>query len=178
VRLAVGIKSLPADYGAVIIRRYRPAARDPDRAENGRTTMTDNGQASGLVQTAARPASAAPGSGAGASLDDPRVLQAMEEYLKLLQAGERPKRHTFLGRYPDVADALALCLQGLDFVHAAGAELSQAATGRGGVAGMVVGDTGAPAEALGDFRIVREVGRGGMGVVYEASNSRWGGGWR
>jgi tetratricopeptide (TPR) repeat protein len=88
----------------------------------------------------------------------------MEEYLRLLQAGEHPDRHAFLARYPEVAEALAACLQGLDFVHAAGAELSQPAA-----AGPPEADDAAgPPEALGDFRIVREVGRGGMGVVYEA----------
>jgi WD40 repeat protein/serine/threonine protein kinase/tetratricopeptide (TPR) repeat protein len=92
----------------------------------------------------------------------------MEEYLKRLQTGERPDRHAFLARYPEVAAALAVCLQGLDFVHAAGAELSQSAAGAGPRDGLAAGDAVAPAEPLGDFRIVREVGRGGMGVVYEA----------
>jgi tetratricopeptide (TPR) repeat protein len=114
------------------------------------------------------PAANGAASAAGASLDDPRVLQAMEEYLRLLQAGERPDKDTFLARYADVAEALAVCLQGLDFVQAAGGELSQSAAGPAPLEGLTSGDGIEPAVSLGDFRIVREVGRGGMGVVYEA----------
>jgi serine/threonine protein kinase len=130
--------------------------------------MTDNGPSGGALATAARPASAAPASGAAANLDDPRVHQAMEEYLRLLQGGGRPDREEFLARYPEVAAALAACLQGLDFVHAAGAELSHPAVGAGAGEGLTAADAVEPAEALGDFRLLREVGRGGMGVVYEA----------
>src|SRR5690349_6998673 len=87
--------------------------------------MTDNEQATSRVQGAERPADGPGAMAAGSGLDDPRVVQAMEEYLKLLQAEERPDRDAFLARYPEVADALAMCLQGLDFVHAAGADLSR-----------------------------------------------------
>jgi hypothetical protein len=65
--------------------------------------MTDNAP-SGAAVAAASPASDGPAL-AGACLDDPRVPQAMEEYLGLLQAGERPDRDAFLARYPDVAAA-------------------------------------------------------------------------
>jgi serine/threonine protein kinase len=130
--------------------------------------MTGNGRSGGDVGATAWRAGEPASAGAGAGLDDPRVLQVMEEYLKLLQAGERPDRDAFLARYPEVAGALAVCLQGLDFVHAAGAELSHPAIGGAAADGRTTGDAPAPPEALGDFRIIREVGRGGMGVVYEA----------
>jgi serine/threonine protein kinase len=126
--------------------------------------MTDNGRSSDRVPTAVRPGDGG-GSAGGVSLDDPRVHQAMEEYLKLLQAGERPDRQAFLARYPEVAAALAECLHGLDFVHAAGVELSRPGDDRASGGGAAaVGSV----QSLGDFRIVREVGRGGMGIVYEA----------
>ncbi len=126
--------------------------------------MTNNGDSNGRAAAVAKPA-AVP---ASAALDDPRVHQAVEEYLQLLQTEQRPDRQAFLARYPDLADALAGCLQGLDFVHAAGADLSHPAAGSARCAPGVPADAVEPAEALGDFRIVREVGRGGMDVVYEA----------
>jgi serine/threonine protein kinase/tetratricopeptide (TPR) repeat protein len=95
---------------------------------------------------------------------DARLARALEEYRELLEAGTAPDRESFLARHPEVAEELAECLSGLEFVHAVAPALSGAAAEgtAAGVAGV------GPAETLGDFRIVREVGRGGMGVVYEA----------
>jgi serine/threonine protein kinase/WD40 repeat protein len=93
------------------------------------------------------------------ALDDPRVIAAVEEYLAALEAGREPDRDQFLARYPqDVAAALAECLDGLELVQSAGLELQ----------GPRPPALPAPPPALGDFRLIREVGRGGMGVVYEA----------
>jgi serine/threonine protein kinase len=96
--------------------------------------------------------------------DDPRVIRAVEEYLAALEAGPRPDRQQFLARQPEIAEALAGCLDGLEFLHAAAPQLSQPWRGR--LAAPVPGSQ--PEGPLGDFRIIREVGRGGMGVVYEA----------
>ncbi len=100
---------------------------------------------------------------AAGKFDDPRVIEALEEYRAALEAGLNPDRHQFQERYPEIAEALASCLAALEFVHSAAPSLSQAGADR-------------PQESqdfpfaapLGDFRILREVGRGGMGVVYEA----------
>jgi serine/threonine protein kinase/tetratricopeptide (TPR) repeat protein len=98
--------------------------------------------------------------------EDPRVVRALEEYRAALEAGRRPGRGEFLARHPEIAEALAECLDGLEFVYAAAPHLS-------GVGSEPPRDKPAtpsvlPGGPLGDFRILREIGRGGMGVVYEA----------
>src|SRR5439155_12686282 len=88
--------------------------------------------------------------------DDPRVLDAARDYLAELEAGRRPDRQAYLGRHPEVAAELAECLDGIDLAHGAGLALAASA---------------APEfqpDPLGDFQILREIGRGGMGIVYEA----------
>jgi serine/threonine protein kinase len=95
--------------------------------------------------------------------DDPRVSAALEEYLDRLREGGRPDRRAFLAEYADVADVLTPCLDGLELVQAAAPDLPL----REAVAEMPEVELPA-ASRLGDYRILRQVGRGGMGVVYEA----------
>jgi tetratricopeptide (TPR) repeat protein len=86
---------------------------------------------------------------------------ALEEYLAAAEAGTAPPREEFLARHPELADDLDACLDALRLI-------GQAAPGPLSAAGALAPD-GEPAPGvLGDFRIIREVGRGGMGVVYEA----------
>jgi serine/threonine protein kinase len=100
-----------------------------------------------------------------ASLDDkdedPRLIRATKEYLAELEAGRRPRRGEFLARFPDLAEALTPYLDALDMVHSSAPLLRPAAR-------KPVAEEPLPVEPLGDFRIEREIGRGGMGVVYEA----------
>lgn len=105
-----------------------------------------------------RPSASATGAFAGSDTgpDDPRIVAALREYQAALDAGSPPDRAAFLNRYADVADQLTACLDGLDLMHAA---LPAADDGPMPVA------AGVP---LGDFQLIREVGRGGMGIVYEA----------
>jgi len=92
--------------------------------------------------------------------DDPRLLQVSREYLAELESGRKPDRSAYLTRFPDLADALADCLDGIELAHALGApdrtESQQTPS---------VEFSGSP---LGDFQILHELGHGGMGVVYEA----------
>jgi serine/threonine protein kinase/Flp pilus assembly protein TadD len=88
-----------------------------------------------------------------AAQDDPRVIAALEEYLAELESGHKPDRRGFLARHSEVAGPLAECLDGLDLVHRAASHLDESRS-----------DVG----MLGDYRLVREIGRGGMGIVYEA----------
>jgi serine/threonine protein kinase/WD40 repeat protein len=96
--------------------------------------------------------------------EDPRLAEAVEEYRAALRAGRRPSRPELLARYPDLAGALAECLDALEFVQAAAQDLSRSAPAAAPDRTPAL----RPGEPLGDFRILREVGRGGMGIVYEA----------
>jgi serine/threonine protein kinase len=100
--------------------------------------------------------------------DDPRVDKAVHEYMEESDAGRRPSRKEFLARYPEIADELSVCLQGLAFLDAAAAQIKEDAGIRGPQEDPVLTSALASAEPLGDFRLVREIGRGGMGIVYEA----------
>jgi WD40 repeat protein/serine/threonine protein kinase len=91
-------------------------------------------------------------------LHDPRLIKALEEYRLLLEAGGKPDRREFQARHAEISAALADCLDGLEFIHTAAPQLDEATS---------AADI-QPEAPLGDYRIVREIGRGGMGVVYEA----------
>ena len=79
---------------------------------------------------------------------DDALAKVLDEYVNDLQAGHAPCHDELLAQHPDLADELRSCLDGIDFVQ-------------GGDANLVP-------QQLGDFRIGREIGRGGMGIVYEA----------
>ncbi len=74
----------------------------------------------------------------------------LETYLADLEAGRPTHRAELLARHPHLAVPLEEALAGLEFIHRA-----------------APANPKAPVQ-LGDFRILREIGRGGMGVVYEA----------
>jgi serine/threonine protein kinase/tetratricopeptide (TPR) repeat protein len=98
---------------------------------------------------------------------DPRVVQALEEYWEAVEAGQPPDLQPFLARHAEIAQPLAECLEGLAWVDAVAGQLPLPVPSHSGPLGLLVGDVqmGIP---LGDFHLLREVGRGGMGVVYEA----------
>ena len=74
-----------------------------------------------------------------------------------MEAGRAPDRQAFLERYPDISPELAECLDGVALAHAASLVLNPTPSQPAPTIGT-----------LGDFQIIREVGRGGMGVVHEA----------
>jgi serine/threonine protein kinase/tetratricopeptide (TPR) repeat protein len=108
--------------------------------------------------------------GWGGTPDDPRVIAALEEYLEGLRADRPRRREEFLARHAEIAEALSQCLAGLDFIH----EMAAKPVGPGPPQADDAADALPPRARLGDYRILREVGRGGMGIVYEAEQESLG----
>lgn len=98
-----------------------------------------------------------------ATLDEGRLVQAVQAYLQELEQGRRPDRREWLGRYPDLAPELADCLDGLGLMHEAAASIASSPA-----ASREADNLAQPGKPIGDFQIVREIGRGGMGIIYEA----------
>lgn len=90
-----------------------------------------------------------------------RLARILDEYLQGVERGEPLPPEQLLARHPDVADRLRGYLSGLALFHQAAAAqpLPLPSPFDRGLE---------PGSLLGDFRLVREIGRGGMGVVYEA----------
>jgi serine/threonine protein kinase len=96
------------------------------------------------------------------SHDDRRVASVLAGYLADLEAGKRPSREQLLERHSEIALELADCLDIVEFVHFAAATGSASSLPDSQKAALP------PDTILGEYRLVREIGRGGMGIVYEA----------
>jgi WD40 repeat protein/serine/threonine protein kinase len=88
------------------------------------------------------------------------LTRLADEFAARYRAGERPALEEYLDRYPHLADeirelfpAMVELEQGKEDHEEAGEQAAPATP---------------PVQQLGDFRILREVGKGGMGIVYEA----------
>src|SRR4051812_17877735 len=95
------------------------------------------------------------------------VERLAEEYLARLRRGERPKVEDYLARHPELSGQIRDLFSALVLVEDLKPR-SREIEAAGRREGIGLGRGGTPIERLGDFRIIREVGRGGMGIVYEA----------
>src|ERR671937_3039156 len=93
-----------------------------------------------------------------------QVVHILEGYLAELEQGGQPHPDALIARHPEHAEALRAYLEKLDLLHQVATGLRGSAPARGTLPACLA----SPPDPLGDFRIRREVGRGGMGIVYEA----------
>lgn len=89
-----------------------------------------------------------------------RLAELLDGYLEALERGEPMDLGELCDEHPDLSAAIRHYVSGLQLLHHAGRMLD------GSGASTVIG--GATTKQLGDYQLIREIGRGGMGVVYEA----------
>jgi serine/threonine-protein kinase len=99
------------------------------------------------------------------------VERLAEEFLERRRRGETPPLTEYVDRHPEWAEEIRAVFPALVMME----QLKPAA---GDVTGSYIGadraDPNRVPERLADFRILREVGRGGMGIVFEAEQESLG----
>jgi serine/threonine protein kinase len=91
------------------------------------------------------------------------VLALAEQFLERYRQGERPSLREYIDRHPELAEeirevfpAMAL-MENIALVNESSEECPQAPAAPEAV----------PLQQLGDYRLIRPIGHGGMGIVYE-----------
>ncbi len=97
---------------------------------------------------------------------DPLEVLATE-FIERLRSGQQPSISEYVAHHPDLAEDI----KGL-FPAIVATERLKASRERSSDGSVSLGV--ASLERLGDFRIIREIGRGGMGVVFEAEQESLG----
>ena len=92
--------------------------------------------------------------------EEEHLVQVLESYLSDLESGRPVDPQRLMAEHPSIAPRLKTCLAGLQLIGDASGdhEMSSAAIGKD----------------FGDYIVLREIGRGGMGIVYEAVHRQQG----
>ncbi len=84
--------------------------------------------------------------------------QVVEEFFECVDQGKWPDMSDYLRRYPEIADQLKVVIPAMLATERAAHRSER----------LSIRDTVSTEKRLGDFQILRQIGRGGMGIVYEA----------
>jgi eukaryotic-like serine/threonine-protein kinase len=93
--------------------------------------------------------------------DHPDLAEALDRYVEALQAGRNPDRKTLVAKHPELESLLA-SLEALERLAPAETPRCEADTQ------VHDADEAAMPRELGDYELLNEIGRGGMGVVFLA----------
>jgi WD40 repeat protein/serine/threonine protein kinase len=89
-----------------------------------------------------------------------------EEFVERVRRGEHPSIREYTDRHPDHRAEIEDVFPALAMMEDLAPAGSESLAGDARLAGAARGDV--ELDQLGDYRILREIGRGGMGIVYEA----------
>src|SRR5437868_6806203 len=89
------------------------------------------------------------------------LTRLADEFAARYRAGERPSLQEYIDRHPELAEDIRDLLPAM-------VEIEQVKEDHQEAAERAAAPASPALRQLGDFRLLREVGKGGMGIVYEA----------